>query len=31
MPAWVWLIAAYIIGGLFPFTRITGMLKGKAA
>ena len=31
MPIWVWLITAYVIGGLFPFTRVTGMLKGKAA
>ncbi len=30
MPMWVWLLAAYILGGLFPFTKLTGALKGKA-
>ena len=30
MPMWVWLIAAYIIGSLFPFSKVTGAIKSKA-
>ena len=30
MPMWLMLVIAYLVGSLFPFTRITGALKGKA-
>ena len=28
MPLWIWLVIAYLIGSFFPFTKITGKLKG---
>lgn len=29
MPGWVWLLAAYIIGSFFPFTKILSAVKSK--
>lgn len=28
MPKWLLLLIAYIVGSLFPFTRVLGAVKG---
>jgi hypothetical protein len=30
MSGWIWLLAAYIIGSIFPYTKILGAVKGKS-
>ena len=30
MPGWLWLLVAYIIGSLFPYTRVLAGVKSKA-
>jgi hypothetical protein len=30
MHLWVWLLVAYIVGSMFPYTRVLSAVKGKA-